>query len=536
MGVTYIPAGPNPWAGLFGTLGMIMGDNARKRNEDAIGKVYGDLMYGNQGNPFSTPPTDQNGNKSTAVPQGQGMLNLGGQKPEDVSGPTAPNGGFYKNPPAPNGLLTAGNIDLNNRPIVKNPDGSISTVRTMTFNIDGKEVNIPTVSDDGRIMSNEEAIDTFKKTGKHLGMFDTVDNAVNAAKQLHLDQEKMYVPKANQASPELTIPDKYSMRSQYRQQEAAAVKELVRRGIDAKTAITTVRDLVNQRVEEDYGMAADKYARHMDSTLDGLVGVDYSKEGEKSKALGTLAKYSVAMKRIGREGVDMSLMKEIINQGDVTIQKEDNGGQYRYVMMKKNGEKFSDGSYMVPIPGNAGEWTDKQVSPDTRYSQEQANYRHVTPSGSAIVAANSRVNSGGGEDGLSKQEQAALTKSTAIVNNFRSKYFDTVTNQWRDGYQNDPAYQAYTSAVQVQNEITKRIATSMRKDAGIENDGFKVQKTGNAKIDSNIEKARAMGIPEKDIQAAVEKELQDLETNKSNNRRMTYEEAWDSGLLSGPEG
>mgnify|MGYP001593175329 FL=1 len=57
-----------------------------------------------------------------------------------------------------------GNIDLYNRPRVQNPDGSVSSIRSMGFNIDGKEVLLPTVSDDGRIMSNEEAINQYRQT------------------------------------------------------------------------------------------------------------------------------------------------------------------------------------------------------------------------------------------------------------------------------------------------------------------------------------------------------------------------------------
>ena len=95
------------------------------------------------------------------------------------------------------GLLEAGNIDIANRPVVQNPDGSISTVRSMSvgMNIGGKDVQvlIPTVAEDGsRILSPEEAIVQFRKTGHHLGIFDNSKNATDYSINLHNQQAKMY--------------------------------------------------------------------------------------------------------------------------------------------------------------------------------------------------------------------------------------------------------------------------------------------------------------------------------------------------------
>lgn len=81
-----------------------------------------------------------------------------------------------------------GNIDLNNRPPVKNPDGTISTIRSISVNFDGKEVLIPTISDDGREFSEEQAIQQYLKTGKHLGKFSSVDEATRYAKELSARQ------------------------------------------------------------------------------------------------------------------------------------------------------------------------------------------------------------------------------------------------------------------------------------------------------------------------------------------------------------
>lgn len=86
------------------------------------------------------------------------------------------------------GMLSPGNIDLTNRPRVRNEDGSISTVRSIGVNIGGHEYLLPTVSDDGRIMSDDEAIRTFQRSGKHLGMFDTPEHSTAYAQSLHSDQ------------------------------------------------------------------------------------------------------------------------------------------------------------------------------------------------------------------------------------------------------------------------------------------------------------------------------------------------------------
>jgi hypothetical protein len=95
-------------------------------------------------------------------------------------------------PPAPvPGMVEQGNIDLGNRPAVRNPDGSISTVRSIGVNLDGKETLLPTVSDDGRIMSTAEAVRQYRATGQHLGKFTSVAASDQYAQALHESQAKM---------------------------------------------------------------------------------------------------------------------------------------------------------------------------------------------------------------------------------------------------------------------------------------------------------------------------------------------------------
>lgn len=89
-------------------------------------------------------------------------------------------------------MIQAGNIDLAARPVVKNPDGTHSTVKSASFNIDGKEVLLPTISKDGKNLTPEEAVAVYKKTGENLGVFKTSEAATKYANRLHEQQAHMY--------------------------------------------------------------------------------------------------------------------------------------------------------------------------------------------------------------------------------------------------------------------------------------------------------------------------------------------------------
>ncbi len=87
------------------------------------------------------------------------------------------------------GMLAQGNIDVSQIVPVQNPDGSVSTVRSISIGVDGKEYLIPTVVN-GKVVSNEEAIASFRETGKHLGVFTDAKSADRYAQQLHESEAK----------------------------------------------------------------------------------------------------------------------------------------------------------------------------------------------------------------------------------------------------------------------------------------------------------------------------------------------------------
>ena len=95
------------------------------------------------------------------------------------------------------GQYGQGNIDLYNRPQYKNPDGSVSTVRSMSFGDEnGQEILVPTIANDyyGHPwqMTDQQAIDRYYDTGEYLGKFNSIADADAYGQALHNQQEQLY--------------------------------------------------------------------------------------------------------------------------------------------------------------------------------------------------------------------------------------------------------------------------------------------------------------------------------------------------------
>lgn len=161
------------------------------------------------------------------------------------------------------GVLQPGNIDLAHRPVVRNSDGTISTVRSMGVNVDGREVLIPTVGEDGRILSENAAIDLYRRSGKHLGVFASPEASTAYAQRLHEQQAALYGDKAP-ANPYETLvaQDEAAERSQravvLRQavkinpdQAAQAADVASKQGLPQDVALRNLPDaLARQRVAD----------------------------------------------------------------------------------------------------------------------------------------------------------------------------------------------------------------------------------------------------------------------------------------------
>jgi hypothetical protein len=104
---------------------------------------------------------------------------------------------------SPIGLVVPGNIDLEARPVVRRSGGVTATVASKSFGyLDqdkssptfGKtlEVLLPTISDDGKDLTDIEAKGLYERTGRHLGKFLTSRQATGYAKKLSKDQAEFY--------------------------------------------------------------------------------------------------------------------------------------------------------------------------------------------------------------------------------------------------------------------------------------------------------------------------------------------------------
>jgi len=105
------------------------------------------------------------------------------------------------------GATEPGTIDPRIRPQTNNPDGSYSTVRSMSFqDKDGQIVLVPTILNNGTVGTDKEAIDQYYKTGQHLGKFANDDAATEASFYLHEQLAKEYADRYGEIDRNPLIP------------------------------------------------------------------------------------------------------------------------------------------------------------------------------------------------------------------------------------------------------------------------------------------------------------------------------------------
>ena len=98
-------------------------------------------------------------------------------------------------------MIQQGNLDLTNRPVIKNDDGTHSSEYSTSFSDEkGREVLIPTIVNGKFLTPNgkkpkqgspeeklmfKRAWQHYLETGENLGVFDSPDHADAAANMIH---------------------------------------------------------------------------------------------------------------------------------------------------------------------------------------------------------------------------------------------------------------------------------------------------------------------------------------------------------------
>lgn len=146
-----------------------------------------------QGGAFGATPIDNGGARDSRDMRPSYMRGMGYKKAEEAMQDAAEK---VEEVMEPIGRYGKGTIDLFDRPVIVNPDGTISTEESFSIGVDGKQVLIPQIVDGVRLGVQEAENHYFEtlENGKpeHLGIFDTVEEANSYAKQLHnrLDEVK----------------------------------------------------------------------------------------------------------------------------------------------------------------------------------------------------------------------------------------------------------------------------------------------------------------------------------------------------------
>jgi hypothetical protein len=181
----------------------------------------------------------------------------------------------------PQGLVSQGNLDLTQRPRVKNADGSISTVRSITVTDDkGQAVLLPTVIGN-KVVSNKEAVEHYRSTGENLGVFKDQAAADKYGEALHEQQATMYAGGGSVA--DLIPSDKRQDMLERAQREKQAFEDhqrvladraraqyredLVFRVQDAEAAYTAGQDFRDAPTKADFyrGFEPKQAERHWNS-------------------------------------------------------------------------------------------------------------------------------------------------------------------------------------------------------------------------------------------------------------------------------
>lgn len=232
------------------------------------------------------------------------------------------------------GQYGEGNIDLHNRPVYQNEDGTISTVDSVTYQVDDKFIVLPTIVRDEngnpkRLNTDEEIFAHYEKTGEYLGAFDTQEEADKYANRLHYAQAYRYSNNTTVDSDDSILAGAVKVLgdsvlggnteafSELHEQGSEGFKTgLVTGGIHGTVKFVTSSYAQAKTVKEQNEIA--DFVKSDSETLDALI-----EEGKASGAGTVSAEIAEEVEKAKEQGkVTREQVKKLIASNDVYIQEE----------------------------------------------------------------------------------------------------------------------------------------------------------------------------------------------------------------------
>lgn len=377
----------NPYAGLFSAIGMAMGENAKQRDS---ANAYMKLaeMSGPQQQP--QPQLWQGGLLGSATtPQANLVQNF--------------QQGLMKQQPD-----VTSRIANSFMPIPK--EGLFNTQPQQTQQAPQAQQQTP------------EAQQFYKDQAEHpewfVGGTYVGDDAEARAKaeantpqtvQQPTQQTTQPTPQSTPQKDNYTIPDKMTIQQRYNKEMYTKMAEMARGGANMKEMVPLIQQHYQGKAQQEY-----------DSQVDKVVGSQFdsvSAESDPKKQIAGFMKLNMTLKRAGRDGVDVALIKEAIHAEDMELKYVNAGDRTEIQVARKDGRPLGVGADGQPVYAQSAGTIAHGVSPDKIYGEEQANYRHSVPSGNAILSANTR-GSRGTNGKPSKVEAWAVTyeSGTGLAN------------------------------------------------------------------------------------------------------------------------
>ena len=345
--------------------------------------------------------------------------------------------------------LGKGNIDLNKRPTYTNPDGSVSTVDSVSVNLDGIETLLPSVwqnadgtvthADAGTEEGMQQILAHYEETGEYLGKFKTALEADTYALELHEKQAQQQDERNNGEEIKQRRIENLSQVSGKTRELLATNKANFREG----------SDFTKDQYEIAYKNALDNPDFLKD--LDKLDKTDLAKVNEFKQ------KYAQALGEFGEKYIrELTKQKYDAEKTQSSLTKAQQG----MTTQNKNGVSFSDISQ--------GSVSQEDAFNELTNSAENAR-RNITTVGQDLIVTGQEI-----AQSFEESQREALNSLQGIINNAEDNikdYKKQLDNWDKTGFDNladeekEQYKQIQLNILSEQNRITqaKKLAEAYQK-------------------------------------------------------------------------